>query len=40
MKATGRTIEVDLVHVFTIANGKVAKLREYYETHLATEALA
>src|SRR5258708_30668000 len=40
MKATGRPIEVDLIHVFTISNGKVAKLREYYETHLASEALA
>jgi ketosteroid isomerase-like protein len=40
LKATGRSIEVDLVHIFTISKGKVAKLREYYETHLVTDALA
>ncbi len=39
LSATGRPVELHLVHVFTVANGKIAKMREYYETHLVTEAL-
>ena len=38
VRATGRTIELDLVHVWTLRNGKLAKFREYYDTYTAVEA--
>ena len=38
VKATGRAAEADLVHVFTIREGKVAQFREYFDTAAALEA--
>lgn len=35
VKATGRIVETDLVHVFTVRNGKVARLRQFYDTAAA-----
>ncbi|MHB8377404.1 MAG: nuclear transport factor 2 family protein [Dehalococcoidia bacterium] len=31
-KTTGRTFETHWIHVFTLRNGKIVKLREYYDT--------
>jgi uncharacterized protein len=38
VKATGRAAEVDLVHVFTIRDGKIQRFREYFDTAAALEA--
>jgi ketosteroid isomerase-like protein len=38
VKATGRTAESDLVHVFTMREGKVAGFREYFDTAAVVEA--
>lgn len=32
VKATGRIVETDLVHVFTLQNGKILRLRQFYDT--------
>ncbi|HEX7363317.1 MAG TPA: nuclear transport factor 2 family protein [Bryobacteraceae bacterium] len=32
VKATGRTVETDLVHFFTVRGGKVSRLRQFYDT--------
>lgn len=37
-KATGRIWETEWAHVFTIEGGKIAKLREYYDTAVMVEA--
>ena len=37
-KATGRIWETEWAHVFTIENGKIVKLREYYDTAVIVEA--
>jgi ketosteroid isomerase-like protein len=38
IRATGRTVENDMVHVFTLRGGKIIRFREYYDT--ATVAAA
>jgi ketosteroid isomerase-like protein len=38
VKSTGRTFETDWVHLFTIQDGKIARLQEFYDT--ATMAVA
>lgn len=38
VKATGRVVESAWAHVFTVENGKIVRLREYYDT--ATMAAA
>ena len=40
VKATGRTFETHWVHVFTLRNGKVTRLREYYDTATMAAAFA
>ncbi|MGH9655779.1 MAG: nuclear transport factor 2 family protein [Bryobacteraceae bacterium] len=35
VKATGRIVETDLMHVFTVRNGKVSRLRQFYDTAAA-----
>ncbi|MCA9939354.1 MAG: nuclear transport factor 2 family protein [Anaerolineales bacterium] len=40
VKATGREFESDWAHVFTIRNGKIIRLREYYDTAALAEAFA
>lgn len=32
VKSNGRTCETDWVHVFTLRNGEVVKIHEYYDT--------
>ena len=38
IKSTGHTADADLVHVFTVRDGKIAEFREYYDTAAAVEA--
>jgi len=38
IKSTGHTADADLVHVFTVRDGKIAAFREYYDTAAAVEA--
>lgn len=38
VKSTGRTIESDWVHVFTVRDGKTMNFREYFDTAAAVEA--
>ena len=38
VRATGKTVESDLVHLFTFANGKVKRFREYYDTAATLDA--
>ena len=38
VKSTGRNVDADLVHVFTVRDGKIAAFREYYDTAAAVEA--
>ena len=38
VRATGKTVEADLVHVFTFVNGKVKSFREYYDTAATLDA--
>ena len=38
IKSTGHTVDADLVHVFTVREGKIAEFREYYDTAAAVEA--
>ena len=38
VKATGKKVEADLVHVFTFAGGKVRKFQEYYDTAATLDA--
>ncbi len=37
-RATGREWQTDWAHVFTIEDGKIVKLREYYDTAVMVEA--
>ena len=32
IRATGRTVENDMAHVFTLRGGKIVHFREYYDT--------
>ncbi len=38
VKATGRASEADLVHIFTINEGKIAQFQEYFDTAKALDA--
>ena len=38
VKATGRTLELEYVHLFTISGGKVQRFVEYFDTAAAAEA--
>lgn len=38
VRATGRVFETEWVHLFTIRNGKIVRLREYYDTAVMAEA--
>ena len=38
VRATGKTVESDLVHLFTFANGKIKRFREYYDTAATLDA--
>lgn len=38
VKATGRTAETDLVHIFTINEGRIAQFQEYFDTAKALDA--
>jgi ketosteroid isomerase-like protein len=38
VKATDRTWETEWAHVFTVRNGKLTKLREYYDTAVVAAA--
>jgi ketosteroid isomerase-like protein len=38
VRATGRTIETELAHVFTLRNGKIAEFREFFDTAVAVAA--
>ena len=38
VKATGKTVEADLVHVFTFAKGKVRTFQEFYDTAAVLDA--
>jgi uncharacterized protein len=38
VKNTGRIFESDWVHLFTVRNGKIVQLREYYDTAAIAEA--
>lgn len=40
VRATGKVFETDWAHLFTIRNGKIARLREYYDTAAMAEAFA
>lgn len=37
-RATGKQFETDWAHLFTIRNGKIVRLREYYDTAAMAEA--
>lgn len=39
-KATGRVWETDWAHVFSISDGKIVKLREYYNTAVMVSAFS
>jgi len=38
VRATGKKVEADLVHLFTFTNGKVKRFREYYDTAATMDA--
>ena len=38
VKASGRTLELEYVHLFTISGGKVQRFVEYFDTAAAAEA--
>jgi ketosteroid isomerase-like protein len=38
VRATGKPVVADLVHVFTFANGKVRKFQEFYDTAATLDA--
>jgi hypothetical protein len=38
VKSTGRSVQSDLVHVFTLRNGKVVQFREYFDTAAVLDA--
>ena len=38
VKATGKTVEADLVHVFTFAKNKVKRFQEFYDTAAVLDA--
>lgn len=38
VKATGKSVEADLVHIFTLGNGKVRSFREFYDTAAVLDA--
>lgn len=38
VKSTGRTAELDVVHIFTMRDGKVLHFQEYFDTAAASEA--
>ena len=38
VRATGKKVESDLVHLFTFANGKIKRFREYYDTAATLDA--
>ena len=38
IKSTGRSVQCELVHVFTVRDGRVHRFCEYYDTALAAEA--
>ncbi len=39
-KATGKAIHPQMVHVWTIKNGKVARFQQYADTHAVLQAMA
>ena len=39
LKATGRAVDDELVHIFTVRDGRVTRFREYFDTAAAVEAL-
>ncbi len=38
VRATGKTFETDWIHFFTLKDGKIIRLREYYDTATIAEA--
>jgi uncharacterized protein len=38
VRATGKTVESNLVHVFTFVNGKIKSFQEYYDTAATLDA--
>jgi ketosteroid isomerase-like protein len=38
IKATGRTVDTELAHVFTLRDGKIAEFREFFDTAAAVAA--
>lgn len=38
VKGTGQEFESDLVHVFTVRDGRIAAFREFMDAHVAVEA--
>ena len=39
VKSTGRAVDDELVHIFTVRDGKIKRFREYFDTAAAVEAL-
>jgi uncharacterized protein len=39
LKATGRAVDDELVHIFTVRDGRIARFREYFDTAATVEAL-
>jgi ketosteroid isomerase-like protein len=40
VKSTGRMWETEWAHVFTVENGQIVKMREYYDTAVIAEAFS
>src|ERR1700752_72962 len=38
VRTTGKTVESDLVHLFTFADGRIKRFREYYDTAATMDA--
>ena len=38
IRSTGRTVDTELVHIFTLRDGKIAQFREYFDTAAAVAA--
>jgi ketosteroid isomerase-like protein len=38
VRATGKTVESNLVHIFTFVNGKIKSFQEYYDTAATLDA--
>ncbi len=38
VKATGRTLRLEYVHIFTVSGGKVQRFVEYFDTAAAADA--